>query len=85
MDNTEPRPSISSALSYKDPKSALCCLERAFGFEPFMVILGANDELMHSEMRSIPKGIWIFGQTVQRMTSTERDARMPGVKTRTRL
>ena len=26
-------------------------LEEAFGFEQSMVILGANDELMHSEMR----------------------------------
>ena len=51
MDNTGPRPSISSALCYKDPKRALQWLEEAFGFEPFMVILGANDELMHSEMR----------------------------------
>ena len=36
---------------YKDPKRALRWLEEAFGFEPFMVILDANDELMHSEMR----------------------------------
>ena len=51
MDNAERRPSVSSAVSYKDPKAALKWLEEAFGFEPFMVILGANDELMHSEMR----------------------------------
>ena len=51
MDSNQSRPSISSALSYKDPKRALHWLEEAFGFEPFMVILGPNDELMHSEMR----------------------------------
>ncbi len=51
MDNTGPRPSISSALCYKDPKRALRWLEEAFGFEPFMIILGPGDELMHSEMR----------------------------------
>ena len=51
MDNTEHRPSVSSAVCYKDPKKALRWLEEAFGFEPSMVILGPNDELMHSEMR----------------------------------
>jgi hypothetical protein len=51
MDSNQSRPSISSALNYKDPKRALRWLEEAFGFEPFMVILGPNDELMHSEMR----------------------------------
>jgi uncharacterized glyoxalase superfamily protein PhnB len=51
MDNSERRPAISSAICYKDPKAALQWLENAFGFEPSMVILGPNDELMHSEMR----------------------------------
>ena len=51
MDNTEHRPSISSAVCYKDPKKALRWLEEAFCFKPSMVILGPNDELMHSEMR----------------------------------
>lgn len=51
MDNAERRPSVSSAVYYKDPKAALKWLEEAFGFEPSMVILGPNDALMHSEMR----------------------------------
>jgi uncharacterized glyoxalase superfamily protein PhnB len=51
MDNSEPRPAVSSAVCYQDPKAALKWLENAFGFEPSMVILGPNDELMHSEMR----------------------------------
>lgn len=51
MKNNEHRPSVSSALCYRDPKRALRWLEEAFGFEPSMVILGPNDELMHSEMR----------------------------------
>jgi uncharacterized glyoxalase superfamily protein PhnB len=37
MDNAEQRPSVSSAVSYKDPKAALKWLEEAFGFEPFTV------------------------------------------------
>lgn len=51
MDNTEHRPSVASAVCYRDPKAALTWLENTFGFEPYMVILGPNDELLHSEMR----------------------------------
>jgi uncharacterized glyoxalase superfamily protein PhnB len=51
MNNAAQRPSVSSALCYKYPKAALKWLEKSFGFEPSMVILGPNDELMHSEMR----------------------------------
>jgi uncharacterized glyoxalase superfamily protein PhnB len=51
VDNPERRPSIASSVCYKDPKRALRWLEEAFGFEQSMVILGPNDELMHSEMR----------------------------------
>lgn len=42
---------LSSAVSYTDPKAAFRWLERAFGFEPLMVILDENDNLAHSEMR----------------------------------
>ena len=45
------RPAFSSAISYRDPKAALRWLEEAFGFEPFMVILDADENLLHSEMR----------------------------------
>jgi len=41
---------LSSALSYKDPKAAFKWLERAFGFEPLMVILDNEGNLAHSEM-----------------------------------
>ncbi len=51
MDSHKPLPPVSSALCYKDPKAALRWLEEAFGFEPTLVILGPNDEVMHSEMR----------------------------------
>lgn len=60
MGNAEHRPSVSSAVCYKDPKAALKWLEETFGFEPSMVILGPNDELMHSEMR-FGDGIVIVG------------------------
>jgi uncharacterized glyoxalase superfamily protein PhnB len=44
-------PSLSSALCYRDPKAAYRWLEEAFGFQPYMVILDADDNLAHSEMR----------------------------------
>ena len=47
----EPRPSISSAVCCEEPEAALRWLEDVFGFEPSMVIVGPNDELLHSEMR----------------------------------
>ena len=42
---------LASAVCYQDPAAALAWLERAFGFEPSMVILSKEGELMHSEMR----------------------------------
>lgn len=47
---------LSSAVSYTDPRSAYRWLETAFGFEPLMVILDADENLVHSEMR--------YGQSV---------------------
>lgn len=45
------RPSLASALCYRDPKAALKWLEKAFGFETFMVITDDDGNLGHSEMR----------------------------------
>jgi uncharacterized glyoxalase superfamily protein PhnB len=42
---------LSSAISYQDPKAAFRWLEDAFGFEPFMVILDKDGNLVHSEMK----------------------------------
>lgn len=55
-----PRPSLSSALCYRDPKAALKWLEQAFGFETFMVITDADGNLGHSEMR-FGNGIVMIG------------------------
>ena len=54
MSNADLRPShpsFSSAISYRDPKAALAWLEKAFGFETFMLITSAEGNLEHSEMR----------------------------------
>lgn len=45
------RNSLTSAVCYKDPKTALDWLEKAFGFELAMVITDANGDIAHSEMR----------------------------------
>ena len=52
-------PYLSSAVSYQDPKAALRWLEEAFGFEPSLVITGADGSLMHSQMRFGPSLIMI--------------------------
>ncbi len=44
------RPSLGSAVIYKDPFAALDWLEKAFGFERTMVIANAEGKLEHSEM-----------------------------------
>ena len=45
------RPSLVSAVVYRDPKAALKFLEAAFGFELFMLIEDDQGNVAHSEMR----------------------------------
>lgn len=45
------RNSLTSALCYRNPKAALDWLEKAYGFEPAMIISDANGDIAHSEMR----------------------------------
>lgn len=45
------RPNMISAVCYQDPKAALAFLEKAFGFELFMLIEDGEGNLAHSEMR----------------------------------
>ncbi|TIR39989.1 MAG: glyoxalase [Mesorhizobium sp.] len=42
---------LGSGIFYKDPRAALIWLEKAFGFEPSMVVSDADGRLVHSEMR----------------------------------
>lgn len=51
MDDPFRRPTLGSALIYKDPMAALDWLEAAFGFDRSMVITDADDSLVHAEMR----------------------------------
>jgi uncharacterized glyoxalase superfamily protein PhnB len=45
------RPTLSSGVYYQDPRAALDWLEKAFGFEPVMVVINEDGTLGHSEMR----------------------------------
>lgn len=51
MVDVQHKPSLSSSITYRDPKTALRFLEQAFGFEPVMVLLDAEENLVHSQMR----------------------------------
>jgi uncharacterized glyoxalase superfamily protein PhnB len=51
MAERNPRSALTSAVCYQDPKAAIRWLEAAFGFEPLMVILDAQENLTHSELR----------------------------------
>ena len=42
---------VAFAIAQTGARGLSIWLEEAFGFEPSMVILGPNDELMRSEMR----------------------------------
>ena len=45
------RPSLTAGVNYRDARAALDWLERAFGFEPMMVVVNADGTIGHSEMR----------------------------------
>lgn len=47
---TPRRPSLSSALCYRDPKGALDWLEHAFGFERAIVVMTPAGDIAHAEM-----------------------------------
>ena len=51
MGDTYQRPSLGSAVFYKDPFAALDWLEKAFGFRRQLVVTDNEGRLGHSEMR----------------------------------
>lgn len=50
MDEAYRPKGLSSAVCYRDAKAAYRWLEKAFGFEPLMVLVDADGNLGHSEM-----------------------------------
>lgn len=51
VDDPFKRSTLGSSIFYRNPRAALIWLEKAFGFEPSMVVSDADDRLVHSEMR----------------------------------
>jgi uncharacterized glyoxalase superfamily protein PhnB len=51
---------FTSALCYQDPEAALAFLEKAFGFEPAMIIRDGEGRIAHSEMR-LGEGLIMVG------------------------
>lgn len=47
----EHRPSLTPVVCYRDPKAALPWLEKAFGFELYMLIEDPSSHPLHAEMR----------------------------------
>ena len=45
------RPTLRSALVYRDPRAAMAWLEHAFGFETVMLIEDPSGATVHAEMR----------------------------------
>ena len=58
MPSVSERPAIVPAVVYQDSMAAFQWLQKAFGFEPAMLITDADGKLAHSEM--VLEGGWIM-------------------------
>lgn len=56
------RNSLTAALCYKNPKTALDWLEKAFGFEPALVITDTEGNIVHAEMQFGDGRIMVGGE-----------------------
>jgi uncharacterized glyoxalase superfamily protein PhnB len=56
------RPTLIPAVIYQDPRAALDWLERAFGFELFMLIEDAEGNVGHAEMRHGDAVVMVGGE-----------------------
>ena len=61
MSVIEPRrPAFIPSVVYKDNRAALTWLQKAFGFEPSMVLTDSQDNIVHAEM-SFGDGVVMIG------------------------
>lgn len=63
------RPSLSTAIIYRDARAALKWLEEAFGFETTMVVENGDGAIAHSEMRYGDGLIMVGGEYDERHRS----------------
>lgn len=69
MTPPEPRPAITPALVYEDPRAALLWLEEAFGLESSMVILDGEDRVAHAEIGFRGGGLMLGGSWAESQVS----------------
>lgn len=62
-------PRLSASLYCEDPRAEIAWLEKAFGFEPRIVVDGPDGGVMHSEL--------VFGEAVVMIGSPRDGARSP--------
>ena len=58
----ERRPTLSSGLSYQDPRAALAWLQEALGFEVVMLLEDDKGAIAHAEMRLGDSTIMVGGE-----------------------
>jgi uncharacterized glyoxalase superfamily protein PhnB len=61
MEDPWGRAAFTPSVNYRDPKAALQWLERAFGFQPAMVITNDQGEVEHAEMKFRDRGYVMIG------------------------
>lgn len=61
MSDARARNPIVPLLWYEKPRQAIAWLEKAFGFEPQMVVAGEDDEVIHSELTLQGGAIYVVG------------------------
>jgi uncharacterized glyoxalase superfamily protein PhnB len=62
MDDPYQRPAFVPSVFYKDPRTALDWLAKAFGFRRTMVIRDAQDHIAHAEMRLGDGLVYVGGE-----------------------
>lgn len=55
------RPSVVPLLWYERPRPAIDWLQKAFGFEPVMVVSGDDDGVIHSELTLGNGALYVVG------------------------
>lgn len=73
-----PRPAFIPSVVYKDNRAALEWLQKAFGFEPSMVLTDSQDNIVHAEM-SFGDGVVMIGS--EYFSWTKSPTRVGGVNT----
>ena len=55
-------PTLSSGISYCDPRAAIAFLEKAFGFETTMLIEDDSGKVVHSQLSFGPSFVMVGGE-----------------------